>query len=128
MGKCCFSRFTPHLKWPRSANHSLFCICINVTKRGKTRYQFCIRHVGKHHVICLFFISQSELSNSCAQLHSLVGRKFLMSLKNGDVTMCQKIFRQGCKEIEYKRKRTKFFKVNKKSRRFHTNCTNGEIK
>ena len=36
------------------------------------------------------FISQSESSNSCAQLHSLVGRKFLVSLKNGDVTIMPK--------------------------------------
>ena len=46
----------------------------------------------KDHVIYQFFINQSESSNSCAQLHSSVGRKFLKSLKNGDVTMMLKNF------------------------------------
>ena len=43
--------------------------------------------INADHVICQFFISQSESSNSCTQLDTSVGRKFFVSLENGDVTM-----------------------------------------
>ena len=54
-----------------------------------------------------------RIKQQLCSIAQFTGGKFLMSLKNGDVTICPKSFRQGRNEIEYKKKQAKCLKVNK---------------